>query len=59
MDYRFLGKTGLQVSVIGFGNMVNIGEENDETNIAIVKRAFDAGVNFFDTAEIYGHGKSF
>ena len=56
MEYRFLGRTGLQVSVIGYGNMVNIKPEDDDLNTAIVKRALDAGVNFFDTAEVYGFG---
>jgi len=36
--------------------MVNIKPEDDDLNTAIVKRALDAGVNFFDTAEVYGFG---
>lgn len=58
MEYRYLGPTGLRVSVIGFGNWVNSNKEDQKENTAkCVKVAFEAGVNFFDTAEIYG--KSF
>lgn len=55
MEYRFLGKTGLLVSAISFGNMINYKPEDEETNISIVKTLFNAGVNFFDTAELYSH----
>lgn len=56
MLYRFLGKSGLEVSALGFGNMINFDPKDEETNIAIVKRAFELGINFFDTAENYGAG---
>lgn len=52
MEYRLLGKTGLKVSVIGFGGIpiqrVSSGEAN-----AIVNKALDQGINFFDTARGY------
>lgn len=38
--------------------MINYLPEDEETNIAIIKRAYEAGINFFDTAENYGAGKA-
>ena len=54
MEYRYLGNTGLRVSVIGLGNYVN--NDNDEQTLECVKSALKNGINFFDTAEIYGLG---
>lgn len=51
MEYSFLGKTGLLVSKISFGNMVNFALEDEEVNTEIIKTCFEAGVNFFDSAE--------
>lgn len=53
MLYNRLGETGLIVSKIGYGNMVNFKIEDEETNVAIIKRAYEAGINFFDTAEMF------
>ncbi|MGH9133229.1 MAG: aldo/keto reductase [Ilumatobacteraceae bacterium] len=54
MDYRFLGRTGLRVSPLCLGTM-NFGTHTDEdTGCAIMDAALDAGVNFFDTANVYG-----
>jgi myo-inositol catabolism protein IolS len=57
VQYRTLGKTGWQVSVIGLGTW-NIGgqwgEVDDRTALATVWRAYECGVNFFDTADAYG-----
>jgi aryl-alcohol dehydrogenase-like predicted oxidoreductase len=58
MQYTNLGKSGLKVSVISFGNMVNNKPQNYEEDKNIVKRCIEAGVNFFDTAEIYAMGES-
>jgi voltage-dependent potassium channel beta subunit len=57
MEYRYLGNSGLKVSVLAFGNWLNSNEEKDYilTRDAI-KKCYDAGVNFYDTAEIYGMG---
>jgi aryl-alcohol dehydrogenase-like predicted oxidoreductase len=57
MEYRYLGNSGLQVSILSFGNWLNSNTEADYnlTRYAI-KKCYDAGVNFFDTAEIYGFG---
>ena len=54
MQYRCLGKTGLQVSVVGLG-CNNFGDRTDfEGTQAVVGRAIDSGVNFLDTADAYG-----
>lgn len=58
MEYRNLGKSGLLVSVVGFGNMINHHDKDEEVNTAIIKKCIERGINFFDTAEAYGHGKS-
>ena len=55
MEYRYLGPTGLKVSVLGFGNWVN--NLNDEMNKECFKKCLENGINYFDTAEIYGFGK--
>jgi aryl-alcohol dehydrogenase-like predicted oxidoreductase len=54
MDYRFLGRTGLRVSPLCLGTM-NFGPETDEaTSHQIMDSALEAGINFFDTANVYG-----
>ncbi|MDP4092162.1 MAG: aldo/keto reductase [Bacillota bacterium] len=56
MDYRILGKTGLKVSVVGFGGIpLNNVPMNDA--VKLVNRALDLGVNFFDTARCYGQSE--
>ena len=59
MEYRFLGRSGLKVSALSFGSWVTFGEQVD-TDLAYeqMKTAYDAGVNFFDNAEVYESGKS-
>ena len=58
MEYRFVGKTGVQVSRLGLGTM-SFGAEADEHQSALLYRACrDAGVNLFDTADIYAEGRS-
>ena len=55
MEYKPLGRSGLQVSVVGLGCM-NFGMMNDESQAAaIVARALELGINFFDTADVYGN----
>lgn len=62
MHYRRLGRTELMVSEVGFGALpiggLRWGHVTDEDAIASVRRAFDLGVNFFDTADLYGRGHS-
>ena len=59
MVYRFLGNSGLRVSVLSFGAMLTtVDQEHEDALILCVRTAWENGVNFFDTAEIYGSGKS-
>lgn len=57
MEYRFLGKSGLKVSALSFGAWVTFGHQmNEDTAFECMKTAFEAGVNFFDNAEVYANG---
>ncbi len=61
MQYRTLGKTGFEVSTISFGAWAiggSWGEVDDRTSLAALRRAVDVGVNFVDTADVYGDGRS-
>jgi len=59
MEYRYIGRSGLRVSPICLGTMT-FGSQCDEKNaFAIMDKAYDAGVNFFDTAELYPVPPSF
>src|SRR5881398_2093262 len=66
MKYRVLGKTGLKVSEVGFGAWAiggnahgnSYGPTDDKQSLAAIGRALELGCNFFDTADVYGHGHS-
>ena len=59
MDYRRLGTSGLKVSELSLGSWVTFGKQVDQKDaIAIMKRAYEAGINFFDNAEGYEAGVS-
>jgi aryl-alcohol dehydrogenase-like predicted oxidoreductase len=63
MKYRTLGKSGLKVSEIGFGAWTIAldwwGKKvDDDEAIRMLKRAYDLGINFYETADLYGKGKS-
>ncbi len=70
MNYRELGNTGIRVSEIGFGGWAIGGSmevagvplgwsrTSDDESLATIRRARDLGVNFFDTSDIYGYGRS-
>jgi len=70
MRYRKFGNTGLQVSEIGFGawaiggnamigsTAIGWGHSDDDVSRAAIYKSLDAGINFFDTADIYGLGHS-
>ncbi len=59
MRYRSLGATGLRVSEVSLGSWLTFGGSvDDETSIACIRRAFDLGVNFFDTANVYAAGRA-
>ncbi|HEV1996599.1 MAG TPA: aldo/keto reductase family protein [Candidatus Dormibacteraeota bacterium] len=57
MEYRQLGRSGLRLSTIGLGSWLTYGNQVDrERSTACVRRAFELGINFFDTADIYHVG---
>src|SRR5205823_2230505 len=62
MEYRTFGRTGWNISAIGFGAWGIGGDAwgptDDKTSLATLNRAIDLGVNFFDTADVYGDGHS-
>lgn len=59
MEYRKLGRTGIEVSELSFGTWAiggSWGKTDDAESVRALHRAMDAGVNFFDTADVYGDG---
>ncbi len=60
MDYRSLGRTGMQVSPLCLGAMMfgAWGEPDHDASIRIIHRALDAGINVIDTADVYSQGES-
>ena len=59
MEYRKLGKSGIEVSALSFGSWLTFGKQiGDTTAKDLMHYAYDHGVNFFDNAEIYARGES-
>ena len=59
MQYVYLGRSGLKVSKLSFGNWLTADDTaKHEEQAKIFKRAYELGINFFDTAETYGFGKA-
>ena len=59
MQYRRLGRSGLQVSVLSFGSWVTFDTQlKDDLALECMQAAYDAGSNFFDNAEVYAGGES-
>jgi voltage-dependent potassium channel beta subunit len=60
MRYRRLGDAGMKVSAVALGGWINFGEGKvaDERSRAVVERAYELGVNFFDLADSYGKGEA-
>ena len=59
MQHRNLGSQGLRVSALGLGTMgmsMAYGASNDDEGLATIRRAHELGIDFFDTAELYGAG---
>jgi len=58
MEYRRLGASGLKVSALGYGNWLTSDKpEFDERTKEMIKKCYELGINFFDTAEFYGEGQ--
>ena len=59
MEYRRIGRAGVQVSLLSLGSWITYGNQVDEkASIELMAAARDHGVNFFDNAEVYASGKS-
>ena len=59
MEYRYMGKTGLQLSTLSFGSWVTFHKQiDDKVADELMGMAYDQGVNFFDNAEVYAAGES-
>jgi aryl-alcohol dehydrogenase-like predicted oxidoreductase len=58
MNYRTVGKTGIQVSSFCFGTMSFGGNADEATSKAMFQRCREVGINFFDTANVYSQGRS-
>src|SRR5689334_4362567 len=62
MRYRSLGRTGLTASEIGFGTWqlggISWNSPTDEECLALLRRAFECGINLFDVSPSYGNGRS-
>jgi len=59
MEYRRLGRAGIQVSVLSLGSWVTFSNQvNVDAAVEMMAAAYEAGVNFFDNAEVYAGGKS-
>ncbi len=59
MEYRRMGKTGLQLSALSFGSWVTFAKQiDDQASDSLMSLAYDRGVNFFDNAEVYSRGES-
>ena len=59
MEYRRVGNTGLRMSELSFGSWVTFHNQSDvDAAVEMMSTAYDAGVNFFDNAEVYAAGRS-
>jgi len=58
MNYRYLGRSALKVSPLCLGAMMFGGETDESTSQRIIHQAFDQGINFIDTADVYHAGRS-
>ena len=62
MKYREVGNTGIEVSEVGFGTWelggMEWGDISDEDALEVLRHAYDQGITFYDTANVYGPGRS-
>ena len=60
MQYRYMGKSGLRLSVLGLGGWTTYGAsvKNEDTTASIIRHAYESGINFFDISDIYEKGEA-
>jgi aryl-alcohol dehydrogenase-like predicted oxidoreductase len=58
MEYRRLGRSGLSLGVISYGNWLTHGDGVDAAAAACVRKALEAGITVFDTADMYADGRA-
>ncbi|HOM02014.1 MAG TPA: aldo/keto reductase family protein [Acetivibrio sp.] len=59
MNYRKMGRTGLNISEISLGSWLTYGNSTDkETAVKVIDKAYSLGINYFDTANVYANGKA-
>jgi len=58
MKYRFVGRSGIQVSTISLGSWLTVDTHGQELSDELHRTAYENGVNFFDTADVYGNGST-
>jgi aryl-alcohol dehydrogenase-like predicted oxidoreductase len=58
MEYRYLGRTGLKISALGMGTMTFGGDADEAESRSLFQRCREAGINFFDCANVYAGGRS-
>ena len=59
MEYRYMGRSGLQLSLVSFGSWVTFHKQVDDSMAdELMGLAYDQGINFFDNAEVYARGES-
>ena len=59
MEFRRMGRTGLKLSAISLGSWITFGDQIQKTTAAeLIQRAYEEGINFFDSADVYANGES-
>jgi voltage-dependent potassium channel beta subunit len=59
LNYRRMGQTGLRLSELSFGAWITFGDQiDDRTASDLIHKAYEAGINYFDNADIYAHGRA-
>jgi voltage-dependent potassium channel beta subunit len=60
MQYRYMGKSGLRLSVLGLGGWTTYGAsvKDEDTTASIIRHAYESGINFFDISDIYEKGEA-
>ena len=59
MEYRSMGRSGLKLSAISLGSWITFGDQIDEmVAVKLIQRAYEAGINYFDNADVYANGDS-